>query len=1426
MNTCNSKPGPRGSASERSQRQGKGSIRKRKCAFCGKRVVEAKLNYHMAHCRLQPRRQDNNAVTTCDEEVRRGKTETTTSDEEVESGGTKDEESTEGGYTGNGDDDDDNTDANDDRSAGCSNEIQEDPRNDDDDDKDDEDDESLGLRGVEDDPLGDDDDNKKWESKPGSPTGTLIKIRPYRNNWFHLDDDGDSSDSSNDESEARWLDPPEDNDDGNEQTEVESTEQNNNGIGAGEQNNLEGGDDSTSALGLVPINAPKVPEIDRIALQEMFGAINNKWLFQPCPRWSSPPSAVLPDLPANCHLRQILNNSMLTMGLCYHILPAKEDPKKLEDKEISMLRLIDLCNMQPKRGRQFVDEFLDMVAEEMQVRGFDPCDKNRPKREALTKKIMKMYGEGLEPTVIHMAVANKDGLINLQEGTLQSKKKKKNKKRSDKPLVGITEDQILQSEAYRTVPQTIDGRKRYMVNVISFNARKMLMDLLEDTTIFGDVGNLVVNYDNPFLPYRNISGISEEILDGTWYSDTIQRLRAYKTDPLKEQLEFVLPIVMYVDKTGTSMNQRYPLEPFIFTTAIIKKSVRNKPTSWRPLGFVPDLETRSSAESRYMNTKNKGSTAQAYHEALGYLLEGMEEIQENGIVHWLQLGSYKKKVRIRPEVACIINDGKSADMLTLRVPSTNWKRRISRCCTTIQQNCDRTSVECQYIELNEEISQLFHTVGLSEKAPQEEPINLEAGQKKPSDEVSQGIIQAAKDRLDELHFNPVRNAFLARCIRFGLDPRNIWGANPVDLMHAFQSGILMYVVKMILDSLPQQKQVLLDQLVHKLFHCLRSNERQDYPRMNFTKGFSKLTMLTSDEWAGKLFVLLVILHTNEGSSVFDSAKTFSKDDIKLPEGWTEQFKDLVTLQEESKCLDGFSVELEKTARPEQVEADRRMEALGYGVPKTEEEEEEMMEKREEILQHIKKERRKKGKEKQKNKITSEGVEAEEMLRKCSSHDFTELAEALLCFHAWYKLGVNKITKEGKVNTSVIRASVARMLSMVRWYMPRKKGNGWKLQKFHDLLHLAVDIERFGPPSNFDAGPQESGLRHWAKLPALTSQMRGYNTFSAQVAARTFEYLCFATALRKNGFKSSRDKNLGIRDSKQKETEEPVVGGTKYRVYNSKPREEDESQPSAGGTNYRLTKAFTKKSAKSHFSVSPVIEDFLRWQPKQDCECIFLQESGGESFWELQTEVSMVIPDTKERVTLRCHPNFRNEGPWYDWVIVRFDTKDTQYQRDTVASRNSFLRNGGKKKDWDPIQGNQQYDDGFVPCKILGIAQNPKNKKDVRLLVHGCQFRTSQIHTRYDTVLLEFWQLAYHNRYADLPAEFRQLRKQELPPNERFQHLVPHLSWITIDNVYSTCLVIEEEPGIHEVAPINKEGEQKNWVMLVRGHGSWPGEFTD
>ncbi len=48
--------------------------------------------------------------------------------------------------------------------------------------------------------------------------------------------------------------------------------------------------------------------------------------------------------------------------------------------------------------------------------------------------------------------------------------------------------------------------------------------------------------------------------------------------------------------------------------------------------------------------------------------------------------------------------------------------------------------------------------------------------------------------------------------------------------------------------------------------------------------------------------------------------------------------------------------------------------------------------------------------------------------------------------------------------------------------PRKIHNGWKLQKFHDLLHVVSrHVYMFGSPQNWDANPGNDNLIDFAKL---------------------------------------------------------------------------------------------------------------------------------------------------------------------------------------------------------------------------------------------------------------------------------------------------------------------------------------------------------
>ena len=143
-------------------------------------------------------------------------------------------------------------------------------------------------------------------------------------------------------------------------------------------------------------------------------------------------------------------------------------------------------------------------------------------------------------------------------------------------------------------------QKRMGVDIVTFDFKQQLQDLLFDRNLFTDVSKLVVNEDPahrwlPFDRHKN-KFHRDEILAGNWYNETINQCLS-----IKDGTEMIIPIIFYVDKTGTDILQRHSLEPFMFTLGIFDRSIRNQPTAWRTLGLIPNLDSMSTV------TKAEGS---------------------------------------------------------------------------------------------------------------------------------------------------------------------------------------------------------------------------------------------------------------------------------------------------------------------------------------------------------------------------------------------------------------------------------------------------------------------------------------------------------------------------------------------------------------------------------------------------------------------------------------------------------------------------------------------------------------------------------------------------------------------------------------------------------------------------------------------------
>jgi hypothetical protein len=80
-------------------------------------------------------------------------------------------------------------------------------------------------------------------------------------------------------------------------------------------------------------------------------------------------------------------------------------------------------------------------------------------------------------------------------------------------------------------------------------------------------------------------------MDGDWYHQTVLKLDpSTTTNETNPFINFIIPIKMYVDKTGCVSNERFSLGPVMFSTTILKNQFNQKSSSIFFLGTSPTPE--------------------------------------------------------------------------------------------------------------------------------------------------------------------------------------------------------------------------------------------------------------------------------------------------------------------------------------------------------------------------------------------------------------------------------------------------------------------------------------------------------------------------------------------------------------------------------------------------------------------------------------------------------------------------------------------------------------------------------------------------------------------------------------------------------------------------------------------------------------------
>jgi len=82
-------------------------------------------------------------------------------------------------------------------------------------------------------------------------------------------------------------------------------------------------------------------------------------------------------------------------------------------------------------------------------------------------------------------------------------------------------------------------------------------------------------------------------------------------------------------------------------------------------------------------------------------------------------------------------------------------------------------------------------------------------------------------------------------------------------MHAYYHGVLVFVIKIILAPLNNEKKEL-DMIAVEMFQYPKNNQRSEYPCYMFSKGITNLTLLTASECVGVAFVLAMFTESSCG----------------------------------------------------------------------------------------------------------------------------------------------------------------------------------------------------------------------------------------------------------------------------------------------------------------------------------------------------------------------------------------------------------------------------------------------------------------------------------------------------------------------------------------------------------------------------------
>ena len=537
------------------------------------------------------------------------------------------------------------------------------------------------------------------------------------------------------------------------------------------------------------------------------------------------------------HLTPVLATPSLDTGEAY-LLPPQYDKGRFcfTNQDRAMMRLYNLGD-QAGAPRFLVDQILSQVKHEMNRNQFDPRHASITKRDAF---MARMHRKFPSPPPERIQV---------------------------------------QLESF---PEP--------VTVYRFDVIEQLKQHLIRFDLYGDLNKLNVHpdhrWDQSILPP---STHMREVTDGSWYKKAVSKYIGGQSTHLPpsdledtlstedQYASFVITLEQYQDSTGTDNKESYSLEPVVMSTGLLKAEFNANPSSRFIIGYIPSLSNHKSSAAQTKKASSLagfGGSVRDYHKCLSIILEPLVKAQIERPLMDVRLGNQIRRVRTKLLLGTVLGDGKSNDMLCGRVGSFTNTLRLSRATFTPSYLASETNNTFHWIHSNVIERVTRAAMFDSESAERSQwnhhlhDLTTEKIRKQHKTAAKRRARMSTEILKKALGSHAVKNAFFY--LEFASD-YGIFGHTLADVMHLLEEGLMKYLLSVFLDNLSSTVLANLDKYVAKLLGAKanRSFGRREYPRVNFTRGYSKLTLLSSEERVGELLALVLVMHTDRGRLILE-----------------------------------------------------------------------------------------------------------------------------------------------------------------------------------------------------------------------------------------------------------------------------------------------------------------------------------------------------------------------------------------------------------------------------------------------------------------------------------------------------------------------------------------------------------------------------